>query len=138
MEFVQLTAAQRQEFEENGYFIMRSVLDDEMIDRLLEAGDRFNGIIGPQWRTLWTQTRRIGTRARLRRTHIADKSDTFGNSTYWHQYPHHQYRAPLQAPTATRTSRAPWMAPRCRSTFGSRTQGLPTRWIKSGLLLNGL
>ena len=40
MEFVQLTEAQRQEFEENGYFIMRSVLDDEMIDRLLEAGDR--------------------------------------------------------------------------------------------------
>ena len=40
MEFVQLTDAQREEFEENGYFIMRSVLDDEMIDRLIEAGDR--------------------------------------------------------------------------------------------------
>ena len=40
MEFVELTEAQRQEFEENGYFIMRSVLDDEIIGRLTEAGDR--------------------------------------------------------------------------------------------------
>ena len=40
MEFVQLTDAQREEFEENGYFIVRSVLDGDMIDRLTEAGDR--------------------------------------------------------------------------------------------------
>ena len=40
MEFVQLTETQRQAFEDNGYFIMRSVLDEEMIGRLLEAGDR--------------------------------------------------------------------------------------------------
>ena len=40
MEFVQLTDAQREEFEENGYFIVRSVLDDKMIARLTEAGDR--------------------------------------------------------------------------------------------------
>ena len=40
MEFVQLTDTQRQEFEENGYFIVRSVLDDDMISRLTEAGDR--------------------------------------------------------------------------------------------------
>ena len=40
MEFVQLTGAQRDEFEENGYFIVRSVLDDEIIARLTEAGDR--------------------------------------------------------------------------------------------------
>ena len=40
MEFVQLTEEQREEFEENGFFIMRSVLDEDMIDRLTEAGDR--------------------------------------------------------------------------------------------------
>ena len=40
MEFVQLTDAQREEFEENGYFIVRSVLDDDMIARLTEAADR--------------------------------------------------------------------------------------------------
>lgn len=39
MDFVQLTDAQRNEFEENGFFILRSVLDQDMIDRLLEAGD---------------------------------------------------------------------------------------------------
>ena len=40
MEFVQLTDAQREEFEENGYFIVRSVLDTDMIERLIETGDR--------------------------------------------------------------------------------------------------
>lgn len=40
MEFVELTDAQREEFEEKGYFVVRSVLDKEMIDRLTEAGDR--------------------------------------------------------------------------------------------------
>ena len=40
MEFVQLTEEQRKVFEENGYFILRSVLDSNMIDRLTEAGDR--------------------------------------------------------------------------------------------------
>lgn len=40
MEFVQLTEAQRSEFEENGYLIMRSAIDSEMINRLTEAGDR--------------------------------------------------------------------------------------------------
>lgn len=40
MEFVQLTDTQREEFEENGYFIVRSVLNSDMIDRLTEAGDR--------------------------------------------------------------------------------------------------
>ena len=40
MEFVQLTDEQREEFEENGYFIVRSVLDEKMIERLTEAGDR--------------------------------------------------------------------------------------------------
>ena len=40
MEFVQLAEAQRDEFEENGFFIMRSVLDDDMIARLTEASDR--------------------------------------------------------------------------------------------------
>ncbi len=40
MEFVQLSAEQRQEFDENGYFIMRSVLDEDMLARLTEAGDR--------------------------------------------------------------------------------------------------
>ena len=34
MEFVQLTDAQREEFEENGYFIVRSVLDSDMIESL--------------------------------------------------------------------------------------------------------
>jgi len=40
MEFVQLTEAQRKEFDENGFFIVRSVLDEDMITRLLDAGDR--------------------------------------------------------------------------------------------------
>lgn len=40
MDFVQLTDAQRNEFEENGFFIMRSVLDDDMINRLTETADR--------------------------------------------------------------------------------------------------
>ena len=40
MEFLQLTDAQRDEFEANGYFIVRSVLDSDMIDRLTQAGDR--------------------------------------------------------------------------------------------------
>lgn len=40
MEFIQLTEEQREEFEENGYFILRSVLDEKMIERLTEAGDR--------------------------------------------------------------------------------------------------
>ena len=40
MEFIQLTDEQREEFEENGYFIVRSVLDENMIERLTEAGDR--------------------------------------------------------------------------------------------------
>ena len=40
MEFVQLTEAQRQEFDENGYLIVRSAIDSEMIARLTETGDR--------------------------------------------------------------------------------------------------
>ena len=40
MEFVQLTDAQRQEFDENGYLIVRSAIDSEMIGRLTETGDR--------------------------------------------------------------------------------------------------
>ncbi len=40
MEFVQLTAAQRQEFEENGYLIVRSAIDNDMIEHLTEAGNR--------------------------------------------------------------------------------------------------
>ena len=40
MEFVQLTEAQRQEFEENGYLIVRSAIDNEMMRRLTEAGER--------------------------------------------------------------------------------------------------
>lgn len=39
MEFVQLTAAQRQEFNENGYLIVREAIDNEMICRLTESGD---------------------------------------------------------------------------------------------------
>ncbi len=40
MEFVQLTEAQRQEFEENGYLIVRAAIDNGTIDRLTETGDR--------------------------------------------------------------------------------------------------
>jgi len=40
MEFVQLTETQRRDFEENGYLIVRSAIDSEMIQRLIEAGDR--------------------------------------------------------------------------------------------------
>lgn len=40
MEFVRLTAAQREEFEENGYLIVRSAIDNERLQRLTEAGDR--------------------------------------------------------------------------------------------------
>jgi hypothetical protein len=40
MKFVQLTETQHQEFEENGYLIVRSAIDNEMIQRLTEAGER--------------------------------------------------------------------------------------------------
>ena len=39
MEFVQLTDAQREEFEENGYLIFRSVLDKGN-DKSLDGGRR--------------------------------------------------------------------------------------------------
>ncbi len=40
MEFVRLTEIQRQEFEDNGYLIVREAIDTMMIERLIEAGDR--------------------------------------------------------------------------------------------------
>ncbi len=40
MEFVQLTEGQRQEFEKNGYLIVRKAIDAALIERLTEAGDK--------------------------------------------------------------------------------------------------
>ncbi len=40
MEFVHLTDEQRETFETNGYFIVRSVLDSEQVARLTAAADR--------------------------------------------------------------------------------------------------
>lgn len=40
MEFVQLAPEQRQSFEEDGFLVVRKALDEEMVGRLLEAGDR--------------------------------------------------------------------------------------------------
>ena len=40
MDFVQLTDAQRREFDANGYLIVRSAIESEMIERLTSAGDR--------------------------------------------------------------------------------------------------
>ena len=44
MEFVQLTDAQREEFEGNGYFIVRSVLDSDMIESLDRGRGPAHGI----------------------------------------------------------------------------------------------
>ena len=35
-----MTEAQRDHFEQQGYLIVEDALDDDMLDRLLEAGDR--------------------------------------------------------------------------------------------------
>ena len=40
MEFVRLTEEQRQSFEDDGFLVVRNVLDRETIDKALEAGDR--------------------------------------------------------------------------------------------------
>jgi ectoine hydroxylase-related dioxygenase (phytanoyl-CoA dioxygenase family) len=40
MDFVQLTEAERQAFDENGYLVVRQAIDAETIDQLIEAGDR--------------------------------------------------------------------------------------------------
>ena len=38
--FTELTEEQRQQFRDEGYLIVRNVLDDVSISRLIEAGDR--------------------------------------------------------------------------------------------------
>ena len=40
MDFVKLTAAQRQFFDENGYLVVPDVLSPEMIDKLTQVSDR--------------------------------------------------------------------------------------------------
>ena len=40
MDFVKLTGAQRQFFDENGYLIVPKVLSPEMIDKLTQVSDR--------------------------------------------------------------------------------------------------
>lgn len=40
MEFVPLTAEQRQSFDEDGFLVVRDVLDRETVEQLVEAGDR--------------------------------------------------------------------------------------------------
>lgn len=40
MEFVKITPEQKQQFDEEGYLIVRNVIDSEMISQLIEAGDR--------------------------------------------------------------------------------------------------
>jgi len=40
MDFVRLTSEQRQSFDEDGFLVVRNVLDKQAVDRLVEAGDR--------------------------------------------------------------------------------------------------
>ncbi|MCZ6677290.1 MAG: phytanoyl-CoA dioxygenase family protein [Candidatus Poribacteria bacterium] len=40
MDFVKLTEAQRQAFDENGYLVVPEAIDAKTVDRLIEAGDR--------------------------------------------------------------------------------------------------
>ena len=40
MDFVKLTDAQRQFFDENGYLVVPDVLSSEMIDKLTQVSDR--------------------------------------------------------------------------------------------------
>jgi ectoine hydroxylase-related dioxygenase (phytanoyl-CoA dioxygenase family) len=40
MKFVQLTPEQRQSFDEDGFLVVKQALDQEMVGRVLEAGDR--------------------------------------------------------------------------------------------------
>src|SRR6201988_3040623 len=40
MDFVRLASEQRQSFDEDGFLVVRKVLDKQAVDRLVEAGDR--------------------------------------------------------------------------------------------------
>ena len=40
MEFIRLTEAQRQSFDEDGFLVVRDAVDKETVERLLDAGDR--------------------------------------------------------------------------------------------------
>ncbi len=40
MEFIRLTEAQRQTFDEDGFLVVRNAVDKETVERLVEAGDR--------------------------------------------------------------------------------------------------
>lgn len=40
MEFIRLTEAQRQSFDEDGFLVVRNAVDKETVERLVDAGDR--------------------------------------------------------------------------------------------------
>jgi len=40
MDFVPLTTEQRQSFDENGFLVVRDVLDRHTVEQLVDAGDR--------------------------------------------------------------------------------------------------
>jgi ectoine hydroxylase-related dioxygenase (phytanoyl-CoA dioxygenase family) len=47
MDFVQLTDAQRRAFDENGFLVVRNVLDAGLIEQLIEDADRLMHVHGP-------------------------------------------------------------------------------------------
>ena len=40
MDFVPLTPEQRQSFDQDGFLVVRDVLDQQTVEQLIEAGDR--------------------------------------------------------------------------------------------------
>jgi ectoine hydroxylase-related dioxygenase (phytanoyl-CoA dioxygenase family) len=60
--FIKVTDTQRQQFRDEGYLIIRNALDDDMIGRLIEAGDRL-----------------IATEARFNRYQTSEFYDGFRN-----------------------------------------------------------
>ena len=135
MEFVQLTEAQREEFEENGYLIVRSAIDSEMIDRLTTAGDRLmesfeyhgyyahrrDGLVQePAFADLATQSKAVPLILQLLGTNIHITNT----------------RAYLQTSASTRETRQPELASRCRCAFGCRAWKMSACWSEGRLLLN--
>ena len=98
MEFVQLTETQRQEFEENGYLIVRSAIDGEMIGRLTEAGDRLMESF--EYHNYYAH-RRDGLVQESPFADLATQSKAVPLilATARYKYPYHQHRAYLQTPT---------------------------------------
>ena len=135
MECVQLTEAQRQEFEENGYLIVRSAIDSEMIGRLTEASDRLmesfeyhgyyahrrDGLVqDPAFADLATQSKAVPLILQLLGTNVH-----ITNTALIHKHP--------QAPE--KPDNRNWHRDG-RCAFRCWTRSVSARWIEGGLLLN--